>query len=177
MIVYDPKRTTPNWAPGAADYLEAMLPRDAICFEWGGGQSTLWLANHVPDGFVYTMENSPEWISRTLNLTKHLSNCMLITASKLIPERYVDAVDRVRFPNVYLIDGYLRPECLEKTLGRSRTGDIIVCDDALDYMGDDAYGDVHKFKMPHPNKGEPYGKTFHRQGMHPDTKETWVWRV
>lgn len=181
MIVYDAKRTTPYWAPGASGYLEKILPPDSICFEWGGGQSTKWLAERVPEGFVYTVENTPEWIAKTLGLTITLPNCMLIAASRKIPERYVDAVDRVLFPNVYLIDGYLRPECLKKTMERARKDDIIVCDDALDYCGHlkGLPSSWAKFTMPHPSAGKKITRDRGNSVLthHAMTKETWIWQV
>ncbi len=177
MIVYDASRTTPNWAPGSWDYLEEILPKDAICFEWGGGQSTKWLLDRVPEGLVYTVEHDLVWIDRINDLTgMHMRNTIL-HADKESPA-YVAALDRInRRPNVYLIDGYQRPECLALVMQEALSDDIIVCDDALDFAEWVDPEHIHKFAMPHPNKGTRYGPSFHRQGFHPDTKETWIWSV
>ncbi len=178
MIVYDPSRTTPNWAPGSWEYLEKILPEDAICFEWGGGQSTKWLLDRVPEGFVFTVDHDVEWIDRINTLTDFDERLSIMRADKDSPA-YVAALTRInRRPNVYLIDGYQRPECLALMLETAFSDDIIVCDDALDYCDHlPSLEQITRFWMPHPCKGTPYNKNFHRQGMHPDTKETWIWRV
>lgn len=183
MIVYDPERDVPNWAPGSWEYLESVLPKDAICFEWGGGQSTKWLLDRVPEGLVYTVEHDVCWIDRINALTDTDIRNEIIHADKESPA-YVAALTRINNrPNVFLIDGYLRPECLALVLEEAFGGDIIVCDDALDYADvieqrdSTRRGVIHKFAMPHPCKGTDYAKDFHRQGRHPGTKETWVWRA
>ncbi len=183
MIVYDPERTVPNWAPGSWVFLEQILPEDAICFEWGGGQSTKWLLDRVPKGYVFTVEHDKVWSKRIVELVDGAFHFTLIYADKDSPA-YVAALTRInRRPNVYLIDGYQRPECLKLVMEEALSMDLIVCDDALDFAdvvekGDSRYSRyIHKFAMPHPNQGEPYAKDFHRQGKHPDTKETWIWRV
>ena len=192
MIQYDPTRAVPNWAPGAADHLESLLRLDDVCFEWGGGQSTSWLAQRVPHGMVITVEHSLEWLKRTVEMTSSLTNGHMIWSPK-DKLRYVNAVDIAK-PTVFLVDGYLRPECLKKVIQIYKHGDIIVLDDALDYTDVERRvamstflaredfphdlpppkppeGEVHR--MLHPNRGEKnmYGL------MSPDFKETWIWRV
>jgi hypothetical protein len=185
VINYDPDRVVPNWAPGAAEYLSTLIRNDDTCFEWGGGQSTPWLADLCPYGSVVTVEHDLEWLRRIVDLTRDHTNCQIIWAPcenvgpGEAPDwmmRYVNAVEIVRDPDVWLIDGYLRPECLEKAKRLAMSGNIIVLDDALDYVGDQKrphspWGQV--FQMPHPNKGERnlWGK------MSPNLKETWVYKV
>jgi hypothetical protein len=192
MIHYDPSRTVPNWAPGAAEHLASLLSLDDVCFEWGGGQSTAWLAKQVPNGLVVTVEHSLEWLKRTVELTSELTNCHMVWSPKT-KRRYVNAVDMVT-PTVFLIDGYLRPECLKKVLEIAEPGNIIVLDDALDYTEVDRrvvmstfltreemphdlspprppMGEAHR--MPHPHRGQK-----NMFGIRsPDFKETWVWKV
>ncbi|MEE8372660.1 MAG: hypothetical protein V3R87_02845 [Dehalococcoidia bacterium] len=192
MIYYDPARTVPNWAPGAAEHLESLMNMNDICFEWGGGQSTGWLARLVQHGMVITVENNLEWLQRTVKLTEKMSNCHIVWSPKTM-RRYVDAVDMVT-PTVFLVDGYLRPECLKKVIDIAKPGNIILLDDALDYTSADRrvvcstfitredfpqdvpppeppMGEVHR--MPHPHRGQKnlYGI------LSPEFKETWVWKV
>lgn len=177
---YNPKRTVPNWAPGSWDYLETLLCDDDFCFEWGGGQSTKWLADRV--GFVLTVENRLEWAARTLALTKDCKNCQLILASRL-SRRYVDSVDLLPDANVYLIDGYQRINCLAKMMDLLRRGDIIVLDDALDYARWANFQpnfSSQAFRMPHPSAGKPIPSTDHGNSklkVHAEFKETWIIKV
>lgn len=175
---YNPKRTVPNWAPGSWDYLETLLSKDDFCFEWGGGQSTKWLADRV--GFVLTVENRLEWAARTLALTRDCNNCQLILASRL-SRRYVDSVDLLPDANVYLIDGYQRINCLAKMMELCKRGDIIVLDDALDYAVDTIFGVGDRvFRMPHPSAGKPIPSTNHGNSklkVHAEFKETWIVKI
>ncbi len=176
MIHYDPKRTVPYWAPGAWQYLETLLSKDDYCFEWGGGQSTKWMADRV--GFILTVENRPEWAERILKMTKDCTNCQVILASRL-SARYVNAVDLMSgLFNVYLIDGYQRINCLEKTLELCKAGDIIVLDDALDYAADMEFlATIESFRMPHPSAWLPIPKSNHgntKLKVHAEFKETWI---
>lgn len=183
MIVYDPDRKTPNWAPGADVYLDALLLEDDVCFEWGGGQSTPWLAKRVPAGKVYTVEHDQKWVDRIAGYCKKYQNVRIIKQAK-DDRHYVSVLKGIATrPTVYLIDGYHRPECLKLVMELALSGDLVVCDDALDYVDLveelrlAEHGRYHTFSMEHPCKGTRYPKDFHRKGMHPNTKETWIWRV
>ncbi len=182
MIVYDPKRKEPHWAPGAAEYLANQIRKDDHCFEWGGGMSTQWLCELVPDGGVITVEDDPVWIERIMEMTEDAGNFGLFKVSR-DSRLYVDEVDRHRPLSVYLIDGYRRIECLDKALEVIGPGGILVLDDALDYVGDWKPPGVVKFSMPHPYAGKrvernQWGNTLLKVGdLHHDTKETWIWKV
>lgn len=182
MIVYDPKRRVPNWVPGSWQYLETLLKRNMRCFEWGGGQSTLWLAERVPSGMVLTVESNVKWLQRIHDLTANLVNCDILWAPRE-SERYRDSVDLAQPVDVYLIDGFQRIACLKLVLEECKTGNIIVMDDALDYAGDWKPPGVEVFSMPHPYAGKkvtrnPWGNTLLKVGdLHHETKETWIWKV
>lgn len=180
MIVYDPKRTDPCWAPGSWDYLASILPDDAQCFEWGGGISTLWLARRAAR--VVTVESDPIWFKRIRDMTVGMPHVWLV---HLLREArlYVDEVDAAPDSNVFLIDGYRRIECLDKALEVIDPGGILVLDDALDYVGDWKPPGVEVFSMPHPYAGKkvernPWGNTLLKVGdLHHETKETWIWQA
>ncbi len=182
MIVYDPKRKEPHWAPGAAEYLASQIRKDDHCFEWGGGMSTPWLCSLVPDGRVLTVEDDPVWIKRILEMTEDAGNFGLFEVGRG-SRFYVDAVDGINTVDVFLIDGYRRIECLDKALERIGPRGILVLDDALDYVGDWKLPGVEVFSMPHPLAGKkverhPWGNTLLKVGdLHHETKETWIWKV
>lgn len=182
MIKYEPGRTVPYWAPGAANYLANMIRDDDHCFEWGGGVSTPWLARLVTHGTVMTLEDEPVWIERIKKMIEGMSNVTLINHERMSPE-YVDEVDRHKGADVYLIDGYQRIDCLKKVKPLLSPGNILVLDDALDYVADWKPSTVQVFSMPHPYRGKRVTKSLWRNtylkvgDLHHKTKETWIWRV
>ena len=70
-----------------------------------------------------------------------------------------------------------------KTVEDFLFGNVIVLDDALDYVGGWSPEGVKVFSMPHPLAGKKvtrnlWGNTHLKVGdLHHETKETWVWRV
>ena len=180
MIVYDPTRTEPCWAPGSWNYLASIMPDDAQCFEWGGGISTLWLAQRAAR--VVSVESDAVWCRRIGDMTLNIPNVTLVHLRREW-RGYVDEVDLFPDSDVFLIDGYRRIECLDKALEVIRPGGILVLDDALDYVGDWKPDGVKVFSMPHPYAGKKvmrnlWGNTHLKVGdLHHETKETWVYRV
>ncbi len=170
----------PCWAPGAAIFLDTLLSKDMVAREWGGGQSTVWLAERVK--FVSVIEDSLKWASWIEQRT------VRDTVQVLVRDPYVpDYTQCGPDFNLYLIDGYNRIDCMEKVQQIALRGDIVVCDDALDYaehmlplMGE---GEIHRFAQPHPHAGIPinHKKYGHLRNtvrkVHADTKETWIWQV
>lgn len=184
MIKYDPERTCPNWSPGSWEYLEGLLLPNAIVFEYGSGQSTLWLAQRLPEGKVYSVEHDPVWIARVRKLTEDYDNVCLME-HRIDEPTYVNSSHGLfNRPEVYIIDGYQRPECLRFLMRTIRDGDIMVCDDAGDYLhacplriGDGEK--LHTFSTPHPYAGKkitrPRGNSLLTH--HAPTKDTVIWRV
>ena len=179
----------PCWAPGAAEYLESLLTGDEVAFEWGGGASSVWLAPKVKE--ITVMEHDHEWESFIYANRDEETWEGIVIVRPWDLEEYVEAArpDPVRpwlpRPNLWLIDGYRRIDCLalvEEEVGR---GHLVVLDDALDYAEHLLTGrwKIRRFAMPHPHAGIPinhkkYGR--HRntvRKVHADTKETWVCRV
>ena len=175
---FDPENFLPNWVPGAATYLHANMSPNAIVVEWGAGASTIWLAKQVPNGFVVAAEHTKEWFDKVWKHAQYHTNIGLMK----VPEvglTYSQAPLRTCSDRqtVYIIDGLFRPRCFELAYGVADEGDIIVMDDALDYMTEfaevEGMKDWESFKEPHPYAGTPK-----KDGTpHPDTKETWIWVV
>ena len=184
MIVYDKDRTTPNWSPGASTYLSGLLQLTDVVFEYGGGQSTAWLAARVSEGQVYVTEHVPVWIGRIKELTKGYRNVRLME-HRIDEPSYVNSAEGLfSRPNVYIIDGYQRPACLAFVMKLVEDGDIVVCDDAGDYLhacplriGDGEK--LHTFSMKHPYAGKkitrPRGNSLLTH--HALTKDTVIWQV
>jgi hypothetical protein len=89
-------------------------------------------------------------------------------------------------PNLWLIDGYRRIDCLNLICKKVDYGDIVVLDDALDYgefLLQQRSWTIKRFAQPHPHKGIPinHKKYGHFRNtvrkIHADTKETWVCQV
>ncbi len=182
MIVYDPDRKEPHWAPGAAEYLASQISKDARCLEWGGGMSTPWLGSLVPDGSVLTIEDDTDWTERIWKMTDSMLHCCVLNVSRY-SSQYATPVPHLPDFDVYLIDGYQRIKCLEQAIEVSTPGNLLVLDDALDYVGDWHPPSVKVFSMPHPYAGKKvtknlWGNTYLKVGdLHHEMKETWVWRV
>jgi len=190
MIVYDPTRRRPNWTAGAAEYLETILRKTDWVFEWGAGQSTVWLAERATT--VVAMEHDPAWIDRiyAYGAEADIHGFSFMERDRFVPEyvndllrlakRLVDRPDDdVR--RVFCIDGWQRRECLDGVLETARTGDIILADDVLDYVIDEPPPPgAHVFAVPHPFRGMPISRkkpTISLRDVHADTKETWIWEV
>lgn len=172
--------TEPLWAPGAADYLASLLTGDEVGFEWGGGASSIWLAPQIKRLMV--METDPTWADVVMNGTG--DNCGVWVRDFNDPDYIYRGRECLPRPNLWLIDGYRRIDCLAAVEMRAQEGDIVVLDDAIDYAEHKLGAHViDRFAQPHPHAGIPinhkkYGhlRNTVRQ-VHADTKETWIWQV
>ena len=168
----------PCWAPGAADYLASLLAGTEIVFEWGSGASTVWLSDKVER--LYTMEHDKKWLAKVMEIRGPV---VLPFHQAISDPEYVTTALRVMHPDVWLIDGYRRIDCLALVMEHKRKGDIIVCDDALDYAEHLLTDDIKRFAMPHPYAGTKINQAQHKghgntnRTHHAATKETWIWRV
>lgn len=171
----------PCWAPGAADYLASILTGDEIGWEWGGGASSLWLEPKVK--MLHVMESDSKWADFVTQSTP-FDKCRIHVRDFHNPD-YLDDVELVNpKPNLWLIDGYRRIDCLKIVERLAHSGDIVVCDDALDYaeyLLSFQSLDIHRFAMPHPQAGEKITNPKHKVWCNtvrthaPQTKETWIW--
>lgn len=174
----------PCWAPGAADYLASILTGDEIAWEWGGGASSVWLAPQVTE--LVVMESDQKW-ERYIYEHRDEStwNGLVIVRPWDGPEYVQAALERPvgPMPDLWLIDGYKRIDCLELVERQVKEGDIVVLDDALDYCEHllIVENDIKRFAMPHRLAGKPMTKsTPYRNTVrthHAATKETWIWQV
>lgn len=173
----------PCWAPGAADYLASILKGTEDGWEWGGGASSIWLAWQVDS--LTVMETDAKWAHKIL-IGAGEAVCQVWTKDFNDPEYLALALTAKPRPNLWLIDGYRRIDCLRLVESNAKTGDLVVCDDALDYAEhilSFRSVDVHRFDMPHPHAGEKLTSPKHKVWRNsvrtyaPNTKETWIWRA
>jgi hypothetical protein len=172
----------PCWAPGAADYLASILTGKENAWEWGGGQSTVWLQDKVRHiDVVETLAKWRKWIKeRTSSLRVSVLRREILYPNYPTANLYMG-------PMLFLIDGYRRIDCLEFVKRYAQDGNIVVLDDALDYAEHllDGPHKIRRFAQPHPHAGIPinHKKYGHLRNtvrkVHADTKETWVihWTV
>ena len=175
----------PCWAPGAADYLASILTGTEVGWEWGGGASSVWLVSKIDE--LHVVESDPKWAHQILVSTDHEEGICTVHQHPLDSPHYIDVVEVAGvIPNLWLIDGYCRIDCLELVERKARTGDIVVCDDALDYaehLLSYQSLDIRRFDMPHPHAGEKITNPKHKVWRNtvrthaPETKETWIWRA
>jgi hypothetical protein len=171
----------PCWAPGAADYLEGKLQPYHNVWEWGGGASSRWLAERVRR--LKVIETDGEWAEKIFDATKGLECLTEVCVIEMNDTKYLE-VPKIALgsPDVWLIDGFRRIDCLAQ-LEKFATHDcIVVLDDALDYAEHllDGPHKIRRFAQPHPHAGIPinHKKYGHLRNtvrkVHADTKETWV---
>lgn len=178
----------PQWAPGAADYLASILTGKEIGWEWGGGASSVWLAPKVQH--LTVIEHVEKWADFVIQRTE-TQKCTVHLHNHMTPH-YLDVVELAKpQPNLWLIDGMNRIDCLELVLRKMTAyGDILVLDDALDYAEhllelelDFSGGSFDRFAMPHPHAGIPCVSRQSKIDRNtvrthaPKTKETWIWQV
>lgn len=121
------------------------LPRGGRMLEWGAGGSTVWFADHLPEGASLTsVEHDEQWLSQVAAQLGHRPNVRLlhrpataalgrnatIEEEEAVPlDSYVHAVDGERF-DVILVDGYARGACLRQAQALLAAGGTIFLHDA-----------------------------------------------
>ena len=69
------ERELPWWAPDVLPYLETILTKDMLAFEWGSGRSTQWVADRVK--FLHTVESQKQWYDRVKGYLGNRNNVEL----------------------------------------------------------------------------------------------------
>lgn len=129
------------WFPYAAIYfLNERLPHDARVFEYGGGHSTLWLAQRVAE--VIAVESDPAWASYLQKRTPKNARVILTDNE----HDYIHAIAGVGQFQVIVIDGlrHLRYLCGRVAIDRLAPEGVLIWDNAdrmefknawTDYLG------------------------------------------
>lgn len=119
------------WLPyQVMEMLENHLTPESTVFEFGGGGSTLWLAQRC--GELQTVEHDAEWFPALAAATGHLSNVQVRHANGEDEfSEYVGAIDV--FPDEHfdavIVDGRERIRCLEHAMPKVKRGGLLILDD------------------------------------------------
>lgn len=144
----------PWWPYAMVDYVEQRLPQSARVFEYGGGGSSLWLADR---GAVLTVvEHDPTWIDHLREVLPPSVELLTVgksgrgrISSSVDPgffDDYVAAVDTYRDEvfDLVIVDGRARVDCVKRAMPKVRRGGLLLLDDsdraryqeARDVLGD-----------------------------------------
>lgn len=108
------------WMPDSfIDWIEPRLTKDTIVFEWGSGNSTLWLARRVDS--VTAVEHHVLWAKA---LESILPDNVTLRWDRNAPgyERCTGFVK----DQVYIVDGVRRDDCIHAAANWTRNGVIIL---------------------------------------------------
>ena len=135
-------KIVPWWAPKALEYVESLLSKDMVVFEWGSGRSTVWLADRVAK--VYSVEHQLKWKNLVEKFLGDRKNVTLFHKQYLNwvnpggaaldynkHKEYVDVVHEVgEQVDVLFVDGRNRVKCVEHGYKYLKLGGMLVLDDS-----------------------------------------------
>lgn len=93
---------------------------DKNILEWGGGKSSLWWNTYA--NYVCTIETNPEWAEEILRLNSTLNKIFRRPILREVKEgdqnmvEFYTEIPNDCHPDIVVIDGILRHECLIKAL-------------------------------------------------------------
>jgi predicted O-methyltransferase YrrM len=115
--------------------LKKIIRKNHIILEFGSGYSTLWLSGIA--GKVYSVEDNPEWYKILSDQIKRrgIDNIQLFYRNK---EEFANFPDEImNTPDMILVDGSNRGECMAKAITRIAPDGIIYLDNSDKGMHDD----------------------------------------
>lgn len=113
------------------EFLEGRIQPDWLCFEWGCGGSTVWLAELAQ--YVVSMEHNGDWYDkvsgwlREYNLQDKVElNCQPLDGNYAgyilkFPDNHFDLIE---------IDGRQRAACTLNAIAKLKSGGILVIDNS-----------------------------------------------
>lgn len=111
----------------AIEFLGDRLNKEMIVFEFGSGNSTLFLAERVRE--IYSVEHNKEWFDKVFMSLP--SNSYLHFVESATPKSYLNPIQTSHKKyHIILIDGIFRNECLIESLNYLTEGGIIILDDS-----------------------------------------------
>ncbi|MBY6800475.1 hypothetical protein EXM98_14130 [Clostridium botulinum] len=117
------------WLPySVINLLQERLKEEMIVFEYGSGNSTLWLSKNVSQ--VYSVEHDLEWFNKVRNMINDNVNY------KHIPLEYGGGYSKyiLKYTNkfdIVIIDGRDRVNCCKNCINALKDDGIIIWDDTL----------------------------------------------
>ncbi|MBN1119408.1 MAG: class I SAM-dependent methyltransferase [Bacteroidales bacterium] len=114
------------WAPYPyIDFLKDYLTKEMTVFEYGSGYSTLFLAKRTKK--VYCVEHNTGWVDK-LKLNEQEK---ITVITKSLDEEYENAINSIpEKPDVIIVDGRRRVNCLKTAVKKIKENGIIVLDDS-----------------------------------------------
>jgi hypothetical protein len=125
-------RATPWYTFSAIEFLKTLdFSGDAV-LEYGGGQSTLWWAEHARS--VFTVEDDADWFAVVASKVGHLPHVEVHHCPDLAAHA---EAPRGRVFDVVVIDGGDRRVCAEVALDVIDDDGLIVLDNSEGYWGEE----------------------------------------
>lgn len=129
----------PWLVPDSIGPIEDILRPEFLCFEWGAGRSTLWLARRVHH--VISVEGRRDWLNHVARMVADaglsdkvtLKGCDVTTEFDFDEDevlRYAGAIGEVPDHSLdfILVDGHFRDACVNAAVGKLRAGGYLVID-------------------------------------------------
>jgi hypothetical protein len=111
----------PWWPYNFTHFLNLRLRPEFKLFEYGSGNSTLYLQNKVSS--IISIENNLLWFNKLSFLVHSRKNLIFVN-----DEDYVDAIGSDKY-DIICIDGIKRNECVYKCINNLTYNGIIIIDD------------------------------------------------
>lgn len=120
------------WLPFAVvDLLAEEVDREARVYEFGGGGSTAWFADHA--GQVFTVEHDPEWHAMLDQAMRPHDYVDVRFATADGPKSpYVTSIDTQPDDSVdiVVVDGRQRVACTARAMSKVKPGGLLILDDS-----------------------------------------------
>ena len=112
----------------AMEWLDNTLQPGWIGFEWGSGQSTVWLANRILS--LISIEHDKEWFIKTSRMVRAANalNVTLIHEPNL--SSYANIINKYNSFDIIFIDGRNRVECMKSCIQHVAPMGIVVLDNS-----------------------------------------------
>lgn len=117
----------PWFVPESIAYLESKIQQNWNCFEWGCGQSTLWLAEQ--SGSVISIEHDPAWAKRIGEAAAPYKNTQVFY--QVLDKNYADFI--LKYPpefDLIEVDGRNRSTCIQNAISKLKSGGILIVDNS-----------------------------------------------
>lgn len=122
------QRTHPHapWLTAdAVALLDQLVKKTDVCFEWGSGRSTHWLAERSSS--VTSIEHDEEWAARVRRDIAGLPGASLRLVPP-VPDAYSSAISAEALYHVILVDGIFRDACALAAIDHLAPGGVLVID-------------------------------------------------
>jgi hypothetical protein len=107
----------PDWSPDTIEEIEKILTKNYIVYEWGIGNSTLWLAQRA--GQVISMEHNPVWYDKIKAEAKALGLFNIdFNLYPLEDDRYFTHIRNTGDLDFVIVDGRERVRCFKEAIKR-----------------------------------------------------------